>query len=79
MNAIASQITSLTMVRGIHQWPVSSPQKWPVTKKMFPFDDIIMRLFTGTVVSVNYQPIAQAGTASMMGFFVENVIVELCL
>ena len=22
--------------------PVSSPQKWPVTRKMFPFDDVIM-------------------------------------
>ena len=23
--------------------PVNSPQKWPVTRKMFPFDDVIMR------------------------------------
>ena len=33
---------SLAFVRGIHQWPVNSPHKWPVTRKMFPFDDIIM-------------------------------------
>ena len=27
---------------GIHRWPVNSPHKWPVTRKMFPFDDVIM-------------------------------------
>ena len=64
MMAIASQITSLTIVYsavysgahqrkhqssaslafmwGIHRGPVNSPHKWPVTRKMFPFDDIIM-------------------------------------
>ena len=62
MSAIASQITSLTIVysivysdqrkyqssaslafvRGIHRGPVNSPHKWPVTRKMFPFDDVIM-------------------------------------
>ena len=62
--AIASQITSLTIVYstvysggdqrkhqrsaslafvwGIHRRPVNSPHKWPVTRKMFPFDDVIM-------------------------------------
>ena len=66
MGAIASQITSLTIVysivysdadqrkqqssasqafvRGIHRGPVNSPHKWPVTGKMFPFDDVIMYL-----------------------------------
>ena len=63
MGAMASQITSLTIVstvhsgadqrkhqsstslsfvRGIQRWTVNSPHKWPVTRKMFPFDDIIM-------------------------------------
>ena len=64
MVAIASQITSLTIVNstvysdadprkrqrsaslafvwGIHRGPVNSPHKWPVTRKMFPFDDVIM-------------------------------------
>ena len=64
MSAIASQITSLTIVYstvypgadqsehqssaslalvwGIHREPVNSPHKWPVTRKMFPFDDVIM-------------------------------------
>ena len=35
---------SLAFVRGIHRWPVNSPHKWPVTRKMFPFDDVIMSL-----------------------------------
>ena len=64
MGAIASQITSLTIVyssvystadqrkhqssaslafvRVIHRGPVNYPHKWPVTRKMFPFDDVIM-------------------------------------
>ena len=33
---------SLVFVRGIHRSPVNSPHKGPVTRKMFPFDDVIM-------------------------------------
>ena len=33
---------SLAFVRGIHRRPVNSPHKGPVTRKMFPFDDVIM-------------------------------------
>ena len=33
---------SLAFVRGIHRWPVNSPHKGPVTRKMFPFDDVII-------------------------------------
>ena len=59
MDAIVSQITSLTIVystvysdagqRKHHSSalmafvsPMNSPHKWPVTQKMFPFDDVIM-------------------------------------
>ena len=64
MGAMASQITSLTIVystvypsidhikhqssaslafvRGIHRGPVNSPHKLPVTRKMFPFHNVIM-------------------------------------
>ena len=60
MGAIASQITSLTIVFSTvysdddqrkHQssvslaflrGPVNSPHKWPVTREIFPFDDINM-------------------------------------
>ena len=33
---------SLAVLRGIHRWPVNAPHKGPVTRKMFPFDDVIM-------------------------------------
>ena len=33
---------SLAFVREIHRWPVNSPHKGPVTRKMFPFDDVFM-------------------------------------
>ena len=64
MDAMASQITSLTIVYSIdysgadqwkhqssvslafvwriHRWPVNSPHKGPVTRKILPVDDVIM-------------------------------------
>ena len=38
--------SSLAIERGIHRWPVNSPHKWPVKRKMFPFDEITMYLRT---------------------------------
>ena len=35
---------SLAFVWGSRRGPVNSPQKWPVTRKMFPFDDDIMEM-----------------------------------
>ena len=32
---------SLAFVWGIHRRVVNSPHKWPITRKMFPFDDVI--------------------------------------
>ena len=34
---------SLAFVRGIHRGPVNSPHKGPVTRKMFPFHDVITK------------------------------------
>ena len=42
---------SLAFVRGIPRWPVNSPHKWPVTRKMF--DDVTMRMVC-TVYLKNY-------------------------
>ena len=72
MGAIASQITSLTIVYstvysdadqrkhqssaslafvwGIHRGPGNSPHKWPVTRKIFPFDDVIMTFYDTLIV-----------------------------
>ena len=33
---------SLAFARGIHRGSVNSAHRWPVTRKMFPFDDDIM-------------------------------------
>ena len=34
---------SLAFVRGIHWGPEITPHEWPVTRKMFPFNDVIMK------------------------------------
>ena len=33
----------LAFGRWTHRWPVNSPHKWPVTRKIFPIYDVIMR------------------------------------
>ena len=43
---------SLAFVRGIHRGPVNSLHKWPVTRKMFSFDDVIMNSKSVTSLSV---------------------------
>ena len=74
MGAMASQITSLTIVestvhsgadqrkhqssalltfvREFHRWPVNSSHKWPVTRKMFQFGDVIMYCWYQEAVSI---------------------------
>ena len=34
--------SSLAFAQEIHRWPVNFPHKGPVTRKMFPSDDVIM-------------------------------------
>ena len=41
--------TSLAFVQRIHRWPVNSPHKGTVTRKMFSFDDVIMCSFVKNV------------------------------
>ena len=45
--------TSLAFVRVIRRGPVNSPHKWPVTRKMFPFDDVIMPLVFPFLPDIN--------------------------
>ena len=47
---------SLAFVRGIHRWPVKSPHKRPVTRKIIPFDDVIMNhtIFHDLVNQLSY-------------------------
>ena len=44
---------SLTFVWGIQRWPVNSPHKWPVTRKKFPFDDVIIILYPSLLTLEN--------------------------
>ena len=37
-----SKLRVTCLCAGNHRAPVNSPHKWPVTRKMFPFDDVIM-------------------------------------
>ena len=37
-----SKLRVTGLCAGIPRWPVNSPHKWPVKRKMFPFDDVIM-------------------------------------
>ena len=39
---------SLDFVRGIHRWPVNSPQKGPERRKRLPFGDVIMHTWKWT-------------------------------
>ena len=38
-----------------HRWPVNSLHKWPVTRKMIPFDDVIMYWLSGMHFYMNKQ------------------------
>ena len=40
---------SLAFVRGNHRGPGNSPHKWPVTRKMCPFNDVIMTIQSVTL------------------------------
>ena len=40
---------ALAFVRGIQRRPTDSPHKWPVTRKMFPLDDVIKISYVKTL------------------------------
>ena len=57
VGAMASQISSspsLAFMRGIHRWPVNSPHKGPVTRKLFQFDDVIMMMIMMMMITTRY-------------------------
>ena len=56
--------TSLAFVRGIHRGPVNSPHKGPVTRKMFPFDDIITKIFV--LIDLTYVTIFHRASSSSL-------------
>ena len=99
MGAIASQITSITIVQwtvysdaderkhqssvslafvwGIHRGPVNSPHKWPVTRKMFPFHDVIMKWYQGRISHSVYEHLIQ--NAFCCNFYSDDKIMpQIC-
>ena len=102
LGAIASQITSLTIIvystvysdanqrkhqssaslafmRGIHRGPVNSPHKWPVTRKMFPFDDVIMREIKFFLpLSIFLSKVILHGKPSVIQHHTGNFVGQLC-
>ena len=44
---------SLAFVWEIHRWPVNFPHKWPVTRKIVPFDDVIMYILSKIIIVVS--------------------------
>ena len=61
---------SLAFVRGIHRGPVNSPHKWPVTRKMFPFDDVIMYHGLSGVKNTSWQSLEIGGKAVNKSWYV---------
>ena len=45
---------SMAFVRGIHRTPVNSTHKWPVTRKMLSFDDVILSIMGCNQLHDNY-------------------------
>ena len=76
---------SLAFVRGIHRRPVNSPHKGPVTRKMFPFDDVIMYKYSHMYAShklwtiyqcwvYNFCLLAQSITVQLIDNLIENSV-----
>ena len=62
---------SLAFVWGIQRRPVNSPHKWPVTRKMFPFDDVIMITENVSyVITSNMIPIVVEGEVGLLNICV---------
>ena len=57
---------SLACVRGIHRWPMNSPHKEPVTRKTFPFDDVIICDGKRLSYRNSYLDLSQFSTADIL-------------
>ena len=70
---------SLAFVRGIRWGPVNSPHKWPVTRKMFPFDHVIMitRSLWRETIAYRWIPITKCQKRkALMFWFSPNKLLE---
>ena len=65
---------SLAFVREIHRGPVNFPHKWPVTRKMFPFDDVIMWFSCHVIYSTHNTSVCQCSETYM---YLQNACVRV--
>ena len=65
---------SLAFVRVIHRWPMNSSLKWPVTRKIFSFDDVIILLL---VIKECSLPSARLSIGHCIALVSYNCVLEL--
>ena len=75
---------SLAFVRRVHRGPVNSPHKWPVTRKMFPFNDVIMftpgfLILIPIQIEIHFGVIQFPNVISQYIFYHVTTVVPLCL
>ena len=57
IRCLHQSFASLAFVCGIHRWPVNSPHKRSVTRKMFPSDDVTMIILSQFFCYVYVNPV----------------------
>ena len=62
----------LAFVRENHRWEVNSPHKWPITRKMFPFDDVIMARHSQKLAYTQQTTFVDSFTETEMSSFLWN-------
>ena len=73
---------SLAFAMGIHQWPMNSPHKGPVTRKILPFDDVDMIIWWMLTRITKQQPelrepLARAQSWQLIMFFTS--LLTICI
>ena len=69
---------SLAFVRGIHRGPVNFPHKGPITRKMFPFDDVIMIWHAKSWYNTKYND-PLVGCCSVVYLLLKGCLKEFCV
>ena len=67
--------TLLAFVQGFHRWPVISAHKGPVTRKMLPFDNIIMAIKIFVLSSWNIVTACVVKIRSVCGWYRDEFFV----
>ena len=69
---------SLAFLWVIHWWPVNFPHKRPVTRKMFPFDDVTIRIgITYQFTSERWRKLSSLNSGARYWLWSTNIIFEL--